>query len=202
MSKEKATKVKIAPHIVRHAMREARNRAARLLAFGSCIMYAEHNPASRDQALLAIDDLVSFALHVRRALENLGARKKFRDLKLIIGRSPVATKYIEDTTEQTDITFLQILGRIVHSKGLGIALTDAKTNKLVNKNGVFPKVGDYYPHHFWLKSDKPGDFVICIESFVLTYLREVEPILDTMCWEAGFISPNEDDCYVKKPKTG
>lgn len=163
-------------------------------------MYAEHSLVYDEQANLAIDDLVSFALHVRRALDLLGAKTQFVGLRLIDGRSPVATKYKDDPTVETDISFVELLSRVVHSNRLGISVTEAETELTIKARKSLFMIRDYYPHHFWVKSDLPGSFTICIESFVLTYLQEVEPKLDTLCWKAGFLSPNEDEFHIEKPK--
>ena len=190
----------VSPHVAKHAIREAHRRAARLLSFGSSVMYAEHGSVLNEQSILAIDDLVSFAIHVRRALDVLGAKSQFVDLTLINGRSPVATKYINDPTVETDISFLELLSRVVHSKRLGISMTEAETERTIKARRSLLMARDFYPHHFWVKSDRPGFFTVCIESFVLTYLQHVEPKLDTLCWEAGFVSPNEEHFHIKKPK--
>jgi hypothetical protein len=145
-------------------------------------MWAEASLLHEEQAVVAIDDLITFALHGRRAMELLSAGQKFRDLGLLQGRSPVAKRFIEDGHYRTDISFALLLSKIVHSTRLGISLTPVSTGTR----------SDYYPHHFWLESNRPGHYTICIESFVLTYIKNVEPELETLCWRAGFLSANEE----------
>ena len=171
----------IAPHVVVHAMREALRRAARLLSFGTSVMYADHNSVFDEQAALAIDDIVSFALHVRRAIELLKARSQFLSLSLETGNGPVANQFIGDTEANGQIRLLDLLGRIVHSTRLGISLTEADTERTRSARNSVIGPPDFYPHHFWIKSDRPEMYTVSIESFALTYIARVEPKLDSLC---------------------
>lgn len=149
----------------------------------------------QDQSLLAIDDLINFAISVRRAIDVLGLKKTFVGLYLTPGTGPVATYYFENPATRTDITFLELLSRIVHSNLLTIIATSIPVGAELPQPTT-------YPHHFAVRSDRPGDFTISIESFILTYLTEVEHKLDTACWEAGVLSPNEDEFYTTKRPHG
>ena len=94
-------RVQIGSHsVIRHAYENVLTACARLGSFATGREPTTDGPVGRQQELLAVDDLVGFAIHARRLIENTASSKRFRGvgigsaepggIRLIWGSTPAA----------------------------------------------------------------------------------------------------------------
>lgn len=71
-------RVEIGSHsVIRHAYESVLIACARLASFASGGPTTTNGPISEQQEILAADDLVSFAIHARRLIQNTSTQKRF-----------------------------------------------------------------------------------------------------------------------------
>jgi hypothetical protein len=76
-------RIEIGSHrVIRHAYENVLNACARLASFSTGGPTTTDGPISRQQEILAVDDLVSFAIHARRLLENTASPNRFRQVTI------------------------------------------------------------------------------------------------------------------------
>ena len=186
MSKKKSAKaLKEIPYssrsLLRHSYDQAITHAARLASFAASPLLAEMTNVEDRQNDLAIGDLISFALHLRRLIEvsNTGA--------LIRGNSVEVTR----DGNKAMIPVTTIMNKIIHHRRLDIfrRQTDymappERTNEALMAWMKARTIG-YYPL-FAVQADSGGVIGIRLAEFVAAAYRGiVKPIVD-YCDERKF----------------
>jgi hypothetical protein len=63
--------------VIRHAYEDVLSACARLASFATGGPTRTDGPITRQQTILAVDDLVTFAIHARRLIENAAKSNRF-----------------------------------------------------------------------------------------------------------------------------
>src|SRR5215468_8838230 len=80
-------RIRIGSHaVIRHGYENVLTACARLASFATGREPTTDGPVSRRQEILAVDDLVGFAIHARRLIENTASSKRFRGVGLRLNR--------------------------------------------------------------------------------------------------------------------
>ena len=75
--------IEIGSHsVIRHAYENVLNACARLASFAMGGPLTTDDPITERQEILAADDLVAFAIHARRLIENTASKKRFRQVTI------------------------------------------------------------------------------------------------------------------------
>jgi hypothetical protein len=98
--------------VIRHAYNNVLSASARLISFATGIPTASRDQLINErQRLLAADDLITFAIHARRLIENTESHEQFR--KVFI------TTTLDGKELQVPIT--TIINKLIHHKYIKIA---------------------------------------------------------------------------------
>jgi hypothetical protein len=122
--------------VIRHAYENVLNASARLISFATGIPTASRDGLINErQAILAADDLIMFALHARRLIENTASHKQF---------SQISIPAVSDAQKgKVPIPITRIINLFIHHKDIRIVrftselkiLTgDWKDEDLLHKN--------------------------------------------------------------------
>jgi hypothetical protein len=96
--------------VIRHAYENVLNACARLASFATGGPTTTDGPISEQQEILAVDDLVTFAIHARRLIENTDSQNRFRRVTLRLNpKGPVGV-----------IAITRVINVLVHHKQMEI----------------------------------------------------------------------------------
>jgi hypothetical protein len=85
-----ATEIDYDAHrVIRHAYEEVLTACARLISFSTAGPSIEDGPINERQELLAVEDLISFAIHARRLIENTGQKSRFSKVEIVFPSRPM-----------------------------------------------------------------------------------------------------------------
>jgi hypothetical protein len=103
--------IEIGSHsVIRHAYENVLNACARLASFATGGPTTTDGPISQQQEILAVDDLVAFAIHARRLIENTASQSRFRRFTVRQGQKQ----------QERDISITRIINILVHHKDIRI----------------------------------------------------------------------------------
>jgi hypothetical protein len=106
--------IEIGSHsVIRHAYQNVLNACARLASFAMGGPLTTDDPITEQQEILAADDLVAFAIHARRMIENTASKKRFRQVTIGPG-----SKQQEVSIPITGI--VDIIDTLVHHRGIKV----------------------------------------------------------------------------------
>jgi hypothetical protein len=77
-----------ASHTIRHAYEEVLTACARLVSFSTGSPPATDGPISERQEILAVEDLINFAIHARRLIEGTGQTTRFKKTEILFPEAP------------------------------------------------------------------------------------------------------------------
>lgn len=170
---------------IRHAYDQVITQAARLASFAACPPLPDGGAVEERQNALAIDDLIAFALHVRRLIETTGIANK-------VGKTPVVV--FANGTKQS-LPIIRVVNTIIHHRqieilrrksdmsapGIDISYTDWLEDR---KRGHVPVV--------LTKSDRGGFIAFRIDSFVAAVIEGiVDPVVEH-CDDRGLYLEDTD----------
>jgi len=120
--------IEIGSHsVIRHAYENVLNACARLASFATGGPTTTDGPISEQQEILAVDDLVSFAIHARRLIENTASQSRFRQVTLRQSwKAPGKT-----------IAITRVINVLVHHKKIKIVRDLFKLELLTRLSNVY-----------------------------------------------------------------
>jgi hypothetical protein len=75
--------------LIRHAYEEVLTACARLISFSSGGPSIGYSLIDERQETLAVADLISFAIHARRLIENTGQKSRFNKIEIVFPTRPI-----------------------------------------------------------------------------------------------------------------
>lgn len=167
--------------VIRHAYDQVLSACARLASFASGSPTTTSGPIDERQEALAVDDLVDFAIHARRLIENTAKRQRFGQV-VIRSRSK---------SGPSELRLLAIVNTLIHHQDIEIVRTEWKAERLA---GVRRSIDDFltlpnrsFPPLVSVKSDQGKFIMFDLRELVETFQQQVlEPIVD-LCNEHGFL---------------
>ena len=177
-------RIEIGSHsVIRHAYENILTACARLGSFATGRERTTDGPISRQQEILAVDDLVSFAIHARRLIENTASSKRFMRVTLRAYRKPsetiAITRIINILVHHRDIEVIRNLFELELKTGLSSPIEalvkyGGKENEKFNKQ---------FPPIVAIRSETNAFIVFELIELVETFQEKVLiPILD-LCAE-------------------
>jgi len=190
--------IEIGSHnVIRHAYQNVLNACARLASFAMGGPLTTDDPITQQQEILAADDLVAFAIHARRLIENTASKKRFRQVTIGSG-----SKQNEVSIPATGI--VDIIDTLVHHREIKvarhlIALELARRNVSMDEffevhGHLFGKGNDnkYFSPIVFVNSDKNKNISFDIEELIEVFeARVLRPIIK-LCDEHKLYLENDD----------
>jgi len=124
---------------IKHAYSEAITRAARLAAFAYCPLLLDWGEVETRQELLAADDLIAFAIHVRRIVEITGLRQPLNAV--------VVNAFVDGAWK--DIPVMHVINSVIHHKKLSVWRRKSDAMPL-------PKLSDTDEFVKWMEAGRQG----------------------------------------------
>jgi len=175
--------------IIRHAYENVLTASARLAAFATCQPIDSSDSLINDrQAILAVDDILIFAINARRLMESTATLADFAEVKLTVGIFDEVTK----TPTEKELAITRIMNIAVHHKHLDIVRFKRDMISLRSDADFL----DFYKRHLAagrssypplvsLQSDKSGLIVIKLSTLVEFFENRVlVPIIEA-CDDKG-----------------
>jgi hypothetical protein len=170
-----------ARELIRHAYEQLVTRAARLSSFASSTVLPGWSDVTERQEQLALDDLITFAIYTRRAVENSGRHKEFHQ----------ATMNVFYGADPKPISIMEVVNIVIHHRFIYLFRrgSDFKSSVLQQggdmaewmesyRKGIIPAVA--------IKSGGDNMIGFRISVFLDAVMGEiVEPLVDH-CSEHGF----------------
>jgi hypothetical protein len=173
--------IEIGSHsVIRHAYENVLNACARLASFATGGPTTTDGPISQQQEILAVDDLVAFAIHARRLIENTASQSRFRHVTVRQGQKQ----------QERDISITRIINILVHHKDIRIIrcvleleLSQRKVSiqEFININDHLFKNGDnkYFSPLVYLESDRGTKISFEVKEMIETFqVKVLNPIIE------------------------
>jgi hypothetical protein len=180
-----------ADHILQISLQESLTLAARLVSFTNCLHYSDaydpkHLPTVQDrQVSLFFNDLIHFALHIRKIGEITGIKRNVEKLEIFATRNPRSMKTVGlDTVEER--RFWILVDRIIHSQNIRLVMTEEAAEAAGFES--LDCYADFRGRRFReciVKSDREGDLRFSIEALVLTFIESIWPIIPVTTSDRG-----------------
>lgn len=163
--------------IIRHAYEQVVTACARLASFSTGTRTATSGPIDDRQETLAHDDLVDFAIHARRLIENTTKKKRFSCVSI----------QSHHRSDQTPVQVMALINVIVHHEDIEIIRSTLKAHILSGvKYDLYELVtlpNRNIPPVVIVKSDRRKLFVFKLTDLVEIFQKEMlRPIID-LCAE-------------------
>jgi hypothetical protein len=172
-------KTRVDPHahrIIRHAYEEVVTACARLISFSTGGWPKTDGPIDARQEMLAVEDLINFAIHARRLIENTGQKMRFQKIEISFpqGQGPPPHIRISD-----------VINVIVHHRA--IDLIRSKNQKLfklgqIDQYEFLTNPDECVPPMVIATSDKKT-LVFPILELIETFQEQILSIVIDLCAE-------------------
>jgi hypothetical protein len=192
--------IEIGSHnVIRHAYENVLNACARLASFAKGGPLTTDDPITEQQEILAADDLVAFAIHARRLIENTASKKRFRQVTV----GPGSKQQQEVSIPITGI--VDIIDTLVHHReikvvrhllALEFAIRKVNINEFIKLNAhLFAKGGanKYFSPVVFVNSDKNQNISFNIEELIETFEAKILKPIIKLCDEHKLYLERDDD---------
>jgi hypothetical protein len=171
-----ATRIRRDAHrIIRHAYEEVLTACARLISFSTGGPSIGDGPIDERQEMLAIEDLISFAIHARRLIENTGQQARFNKTEIVFpGRSKLQR-----------LRIWKIINGIIHNRKVEI-IRDIWSREALFRNRLEVVLANIpnenFPPMVIVTSEK-GIMVFPVRELIETFQEKIlSPVID-LCAE-------------------
>jgi hypothetical protein len=166
--------------VIRHAYENVLNACARLASFATGGPTRTDGPITHQQEILAADDLVTFAIHARRLIENTSSKKRFKQIALepaskqqAIIVQPIGIIDVIDTlVHHREIKIIISLVHLALERNMSLEEFCRKYEHLVKDGG-----NKYFSPFVFVKSDRNKnisfDIVELVETFQVNILNPI-----------------------------
>jgi hypothetical protein len=172
--------------LIRHAYEEVLTACARLISFSTGGPSIDDGPIVERQELLAAEDLISFAIHARRLIENTGQKSRFNKIEIVFsGRSMVPTTETLVRSKLQRIRIWKAVTYIIHNTNLYI-IRDARSRDAFFggwKEVILSNVAQEFFAPMVVVMSQKGTIFFPIRELIETFAGKVlSPIID-LCSE-------------------
>jgi hypothetical protein len=179
-----ATRIPYEAHrVIRHAYEGVLTACARLISFSTGGPSTGDGPINDRQELLAIEDLISFAIHARRLIETTGQKSRFNKIEIVFHTRSIALPHRRGTLQK--IRIWKAINGIIHNRKVEIirdtwsrdALTRSILEVMISNipNGNFPPI--------IIVTSEEGTIIFPVRELIETFQDKVlAPIID-LCSE-------------------
>ena len=172
--------------LIRHAYEEVLTACARLISFSTGGPSIDDGPIVERQELLAAEDLISFAIHARRLIENTGQKSRFNNIEIVFsGRSMVPTTETLVRSKLQRIRIWKAVTYIIHNMNLYI-IRDARSREALFrgwKEVILSNIAQEYFAPMVVVMSQQGTILFPIRELIETFAAKVlSPIID-LCSE-------------------
>jgi hypothetical protein len=135
-----------ASRTIRHAYEEVLTACARLVSFSTGSPPVTDGPISERQDILAVEDLIQFAIHARRLIEGTGQVTRFNKTEILVPKAP----------KHPHIRIWRVLNAILHHQTIMIIRNTWSQEMLLGKKleEVFGNPNEYFPPLVSVISDR------------------------------------------------
>jgi hypothetical protein len=120
-----------AHRVIRHAYEEALTACARLISFSSGGPSIGDGPVTDRQEILAMEDLISFAIHARRLIETTGQKSRFNKIEIVFSTRPIA--FPDPQPKLQKIRIWKAITRVIHNQNVEI-IRDTHTRAALSRS--------------------------------------------------------------------
>ena len=169
---------------IRHAYEQVVTCLARLSSFGAATGLVPFSPVYERQRALAIDDLTHLALHGRRLVDEVGARRRFRTIEVPNAKGKPDGKALP---------VFETMNSIVHHRRIEIFRTVFETAVAANSSDAFDYIMQRNTFHPLVVVESDRKRILMFRLLNLTETvqdRILGPIID-LCSENGLYLDDE-----------
>jgi hypothetical protein len=167
------------PAVIRHAYDGALTASARLSSFASG-RAPRNGPIDRQQEILAVDDLIEFAIHSRRLIENTITKKRARATTMQV---------VSDDGDRVSI--IKIIDVLIHHRNILVARSLGAISRYKPGTDIIDMMKDYekdIPSTCLLISDRNERFIFKVGDLIETFANEIlDPIIDLCAAKTLFL---------------
>jgi hypothetical protein len=172
--------------IIRHAYEEVLTACARLISFSSGDPSIGHALINERQETLAIGDLISFAIHARRLIENTGQKSRFNKIEILFPTRPMLRMSVSSRLSKLErMRIWKAITYIIHNTRVYI-IRDARSREAFYRGWeevIFSNVSQEYFTPMVVVMSQEGQIVFPLRELVETFADKVlSPIID-LCAE-------------------
>jgi len=171
-----ATRINPRAHrVIRHAYEEVLTACARLISFSTGAPSVGDGPINDRQELLAVEDLISFAIHARRIIEVTGQKSRFRNIEIVFSgpQKPQRLRIWKAITYIIHNLNVEIIRDVWSREALLRSVLEVITSNIPNEN--FPPLV--------IVTSEEGMIVFPIRELIETFQHKIlSPIID-LCSE-------------------
>lgn len=151
--------------LVRHAYEQVLNAAARLHLFSNSSAPVTDGPIGARQEMLVGEDLLSFALHARRLIENTTGFKRFNRVSVRTLRKG-----------RPEVRFREIINMIIHHTDLTVVRTDWQLGAMSGQlrwSEMLDSSPSPIPASVLVRSDKNGPVAFELRELVEVFQKRI-----------------------------
>jgi hypothetical protein len=170
--------------IIRHAYEEVLTACARLISFSTGGPSIGEGPIDERQELLAMEDLISFAIHGRRLIETTGQQSRFNKIEIVFPSRPIV---LPRGSKLQKVRIWKVITRIIHNQNIKI-IRDTWAREALNRTTMeamisnISNIPDYFPPMV-ITTSKEGTIVFPVRELIETFQDKIlSPIID-LCSE-------------------
>jgi hypothetical protein len=172
-----------AHRVIRHAYEEALTACARLISFSSGGPSIGDGPVTDRQEILAMEDLISFAIHARRLIETTGQKSRFNKIEIVFSTRPIAFPDWQPKLQK--IRIWKAITRVIHNQNVEV-IRDTRTRAALSRSWMEVILSNlprgYFAPFAIVKSDE-GIIVFPVRELIETFQDKIlSPIID-LCSE-------------------
>jgi hypothetical protein len=180
-----------AHRIIRHAYEEVLTACARLISFSTGGPSIGEGPIDERQELLAIEDLISFAIHGRRLIETTGQQSRFNKIEIAFPSRPIV---LPRGSKLQKMRIWKVITRIIHNQNINI-IRDTWAREALYRTMMEVMISnipnDYFPPMV-ITTSKEGTIVFPVRELIETFQDKIlSPIID-LCSEHHFFLEDLD----------
>lgn len=181
-----ATSIEGGHRVIRHAYEEVLTACARLISFSSGGHSIDDYLINERQEMLAVADLISFAIHARRLIEHSGQKSRFNKIEIVFsGRSLVPTTETLARLKLQRIRIWKAITYIVHNTNVQV-IRDARSRDALFsgwKAVLFSNISLEYFAPMVVVRSQNGTIFFPIRELIETFADKVlSPIIE-LCAE-------------------
>ncbi|MBI3452886.1 MAG: hypothetical protein HY057_08715 [Rhodospirillales bacterium] len=172
-----------ARRIVRHAYEEVITSCARLAAFAAARPAEGSSLINERQRDLAVEDLIAFAIHARRFIENTTGMNRFRSVEVRILN--------KNKSQQNLMSVTRIINILIHHQDISIVRTMLEIFVLAGHKLSIRDIVDHQSHGgispiVYVSSKREPPVVFTVNELIGMFQDKIlTPIID-LCDEHGF----------------
>jgi len=181
-----ATRINGGHRLIRHEYEEVLTVCARLISFSTGGPSIDDGPIVERQEMLAVADLISFAIHARRLIENSGQKSRFRKIEIVFsGRPLVPSTETLARSKLQKVRIWKAITYIIHNTNVHV-IRDARSRDALFRGWtavILSNIPREYFAPMAIVTSQEGTIFFPIRELIETFADKVlSPIID-LCAE-------------------